>query len=104
MLQTMTDFFSVTDEDVYKLFNLLDSDRNGLLDYIEIDKILDVLPEFMLQFKDSNRNGLFDYLEIDRILDVLPKFILQFKDELYRTVSSFTIKVIEYSSKVFFLW
>ncbi|KAL5257488.1 hypothetical protein ACHWQZ_G012433 [Mnemiopsis leidyi] len=43
----------VTDEDVNKLFELLDSDRNGLLDYIEIDKILSVLPKFMLQFKDE---------------------------------------------------
>ena len=86
------------------MFDLLDLDRNGLLDYIEIDKILDVFPKFMRQFKDSNRNGLLDYIEIDKILDVLPKFILQFKDELYRTVSSLIIKVIEYSSKVFLLW
>lgn len=43
----------ITDADIRRLFKLLDSDEDELLNYVEIDNILTVFPKFLRQFKDE---------------------------------------------------
>ena len=45
--------FSVKENDIMNLFNRLDSNKDGVLSYIEVDTMHFVLPKFMLLFKDE---------------------------------------------------